>query len=113
LADRHMREECVVLEDRIDVSLVGRKALRRLSEDLDMTGGRLLEACYEAQACRFAGAGRPEHGEEFAGRDIEAHVIDSANIAEMARDILKSDGRCHGAGNSKGIPAASTGIRIV
>ena len=88
LADRHMRKEGVVLEHRVDVALVGRNAFGGLAENLDMPFVGLLEAGNEAQARRLARAGRPEHGEELAFRDVEGHVIDGADRAEVAASTL-------------------------
>ena len=86
-----MREEGVVLEDGVDRPAIGRDAFDRLAEDLDMARGRLLEAGDQPQAGRLAGAGRPEHGEEFARRDVEVDAVDGPDRAEMPVDAAKKD----------------------
>ena len=88
-----MREERIVLEDGVDRPPIGRHALDRLAEDLDMAGRRLLEAGDQAQAGRLARARRPEHGEELARRDVEVDAVDGADGAEMAGDAAEGDGR--------------------
>ncbi len=92
LEDREMREEGIVLEHRVDVAPVGRHALRRLAENLDMPRRRLLEAGHQAQAGGLAGAGRPEHREEFTLGDGEIHAVDGAHGAEMAGHLLEQNG---------------------
>ena len=66
-----MREQRIVLEHGVDVAPVGRDALGALAENLDVAGGRLLEAGDQAQAGGLARARRPEHGEELARPDVE------------------------------------------
>ena len=90
-----MREQRVVLEHGVDVAPIGRDAVGALAEDLDMTGGRLLEAGDQAQARRLAGARWAEHGEELARPDVEVDGIDSLHRAEMARDLSEGDGSGH------------------
>ncbi len=94
--DVQVREQRVVLEHRVDVAPVGRHALGRLAEDLDVAGRRLLEAGDQAQAGRLAGAGGAEHGEELAGFDVEVDPVDGAHGTVMARDGLEGDGCGHG-----------------
>ena len=90
-----MREERVVLEDRVDVAPVGRDALGALAENLDAAGCRLLEAGDQAQAGGLARAGWSEHGEELALADVEVDGIDGPDRAEVARHLLEGDGWGH------------------
>ena len=60
LVDRQVREEGVVLEDRVDVALVGRQPGDVLALELDQARGRRLEAADHPQGRRLAAAGRPE-----------------------------------------------------
>ena len=90
-----MREQRIVLEDGVDVAPVGRDAVGALAENLDMAGGRLLEAGDQAQARRLAGARRAEHGEELARPDVEVDRVDGLHRAEMARDLSEGDGGGH------------------
>jgi len=75
----HVGKERVVLEDGIDRPAVGGDAGDRLAEDGDSAGGRLLEAGDQPEAGGLARTGRPEHREEFAGRDVEVELIDGAH----------------------------------
>ncbi len=52
--------------------------------DLDAAGVRLLEPGDQAQAGRLARTGWAEQGEELAVRDLEAHAVDGADLAEVA-----------------------------
>jgi hypothetical protein len=100
LADRHMREEGVVLEHRVDVALVGRNAFRGLAENLDVTFVGLLETGNETQARRLARARRSEHGEELAFSDVEGDAIDGTDRAEVAAAVDEPNGWRHGLGHS-------------
>ncbi|MCY1240961.1 hypothetical protein D9M72_538370 [compost metagenome] len=93
--DREMREEGVVLKHRVDATPIGRHALGRLAEDLDMAAGRLLEAGHQAETRGLARAGGTEHGEEFALGDFEVHAIDGAHGAEVAGNIVEENGGGH------------------
>ena len=90
-----MREQRVVLEDGVDVAPIGRDAVGALAENLDVAGGRLLEAGDQAKAGRLARAGRAEHGEELARPDVEVDGVDGLHRAEMARDLFEGDGWGH------------------
>ena len=88
----------VVLKDRVDRTPIGRHAFDRFAEDLDVAGGRLIEARDQAKARRLARARRPEHGEELAGDDVEVDAVDGLHRAEMAatprnRTAVEADGR--------------------
>lgn len=87
-----MREERVVLEHGVDVAPIGRNPISRLAEDLNVARGRLFEAGDQSEAGCLARSGRTEHGEEFARRDFEIDAVDGANLAEMARYLLETDG---------------------
>src|SRR5262249_23128162 len=71
LEDRQMREERVALEDRVHVSLVGRRPAHLAVTEVDRAGGRLLEAADHPQRRRLAAARRPEQREEAAALDLE------------------------------------------
>jgi hypothetical protein len=47
--------------------------------DLDHAAVRPLEAGHHHQQRRFAGPGRPEHGNRFAARNIEARPVEDVN----------------------------------
>ena len=59
----HVREQGVVLKDRVHRPPIGRHALDRFSEDFDMAGSRLIESGDQPKARGLAGAGRTEHCE--------------------------------------------------
>ena len=77
----HVREERVVLEDRVDVARVGRQLRDVLAAELDAALVRLLEARDHAQRRRLAGAGRAEHGEELAAPDLQVDAVDRGDVA--------------------------------
>ena len=60
LLNREEGEECVGLEDRVDISLVGRSVgdVAPIEDDPSFRG--LLEPCYEAQGGGLTAAGRAE-----------------------------------------------------
>src|ERR1044072_164229 len=81
LADAHVGEQGVVLEDRVDRAVVGRHAPNILATELDRAAARCLEAGDHAQRRRLARAGRPQQGEELALGDLE---VDSGNRDHLA-----------------------------
>ncbi|MCY1178138.1 hypothetical protein D9M73_184770 [compost metagenome] len=112
-----MREQRVVLEHCVDVALVRRQSGGFLSVDADGAGSRLLEAGDQAQAGGLAGAGRAEHGEEFAVPDIDGHPVDGLHLAELAGDLGElNSGGGHGERSrgqeirrAKGLPELKSG----
>src|SRR5439155_23146758 len=76
LSDGHVREERVVLEDRVDVAFVRRAAGDVAPVQLDAARVGTLEAGDQPERGRLAGARRPEQGEELAGRDLEVDAGD-------------------------------------
>ena len=81
-----MREQRVVLEDRVDVALVRRDAGDRRAGEQDLAFGRLLEAGDHPQRRGLAAARRPEQARELAARDAQVHVVDGHDVAEPLRD---------------------------
>ena len=69
----HVREQRVVLEDRVDVAPVRRDARDRLAGQEDLALGRLLEPRDHPQGRRLATARRPEQGVEVPALDREIH----------------------------------------
>src|SRR3990172_3120331 len=65
LLDRHVREQRVVLEDGVHVTLVRRQACDVLPAEQDAPLARGLEPRDHAQARGLARAGRAEHREEL------------------------------------------------
>ena len=89
--DVHVREEGVVLEDRVDVALVGRDAGDRLAGEQDLALGRLLEAGDHPQRRRLAAARRPEQAVERAAGDAQRHPVHGRHVAEALRDLEDLD----------------------
>ena len=84
--DVHVREQRVVLEDRVDVALVRRDPGDRRPGQQDLAFGRLLEAGDHPQRRGLATAGRPEQRVELAARDPQVHVVHGRDVAEPLRD---------------------------
>ena len=58
----HVRKECVVLEDRIDLPLVGRDVINPPAGKPDFPAGRLVEAGNQPEDGRLPGARGAEQG---------------------------------------------------
>src|SRR6185295_4232874 len=82
LGDIHVREQRVVLEDRVHVALVRRDARDGLAGEQDLAFGRLLETGDHPQRRRLAAARWAEQRIERATRDREIHRIDGGDRAE-------------------------------
>ena len=91
LVDRQVREERVVLEDRVDVALVGRQPGHVLALELDDARRRRLEAADHPEGGRLAAAGRAEQAEELPRADLEVDVVDDDRIAELLDHIDEFD----------------------
>ena len=99
LGDSHVREERVVLEDRVDVSRVRRQARHVAPRKFDPPLVGTLEARDQAQRCRLAGAGGPEQGEKLAGGDLEVDAVDGDHVAVRFADADEPNVRhVHGGG---------------
>src|SRR5262249_42751067 len=86
LADGHVREECVVLEDGVDVPQVRRPAGDVPPRELDPARVRPLEAGDQAQRRGFPRPGRAEHREELARGDLEVDTVDGDHVAVRLAD---------------------------
>ena len=86
-----MREQGVVLEDRVHVALVRRQPGHVLALELDAAGGRLLEAADHPQGRGLAAAGRAEEAEELAVDDLEVDVVDGEHVAERLGHLDEPD----------------------
>ena len=91
VADGHVREERVVLEDRVDVAVERRDRGDVGAVEQDPAGGRQLEAGDHAQGRRLARARRPEHREELAVADVEVDAVDRDDVAVVLRDPFEAD----------------------
>jgi hypothetical protein len=88
-----MREEGVVLEDRVDVAFERRQVVGGDPRERHGATIGALEAGDEAQAGGLAGARGAEEGEELPLLDPEADVVDRLHAAEVAADALERHGR--------------------
>ena len=75
IADGHGGEQRQVLEHHVHRALVGRHVIHVLATDEDIALIRLVEARQQPQQGSLAAAGRPQNGEEGAGRHIQRDVI--------------------------------------
>ena len=87
----HVREQRVVLEDGVDVALVGRdpRDVRALEADPSRRG--LLEPGDHPQRRRLAAPRRAEHREELAAADLEVRVLDRGEPTEALRHVVDVD----------------------
>ena len=81
LADRHVREERVVLEHDADVAAVRRHAVDALAVERDGAVRRRLEAGEHHQRRRLAGARRAEQRQELAAGDVEVEAAHHVALA--------------------------------
>src|SRR3990170_5051683 len=92
VADVHVREERVILEDGVHVSLE-RRALRDvLAVEQDPPGGGQLEAGDHAQRRRLARTRRAQHREELALVDLEVDARHRLDVAEDLAHALQAYG---------------------
>ena len=82
--DVHVGEEGVVLEDGVDVALVGRDAGDRLAGEEDLALGRLFEARDHPERRRLAAARRSEEAVERAPGDAQGHPVDRGRRRRIA-----------------------------
>ena len=86
VADGHVGEEGVALEDGVDLALVGGQFGDVPAVQEDPAGVGPLEAGGDPQHGRLAAAARAEEGEELALLDLEADVVDGLDGAEPLGD---------------------------
>jgi hypothetical protein len=87
-----VREEGVVLEDRVDVALVRRERGDVSAVEIDASVGRRLEPGDHPEARRLAGSRGSEHREEFPRSDVEVDAVDRDDVAEALADTLEANG---------------------
>jgi hypothetical protein len=110
-----VREERVVLEHHPGPAPLRRREpagpRHELAADRDRAGVGPLEPGDQAQQRRLAAAGRAEHRDQLAGRDVELDAGDRSRRAERLRDALEPD--AHRARSAPGrAPRESRIIRI-
>ena len=77
-----MGEQGVILEDGVDVTLIGRQAGGFFAVNADRPRARLFEAGDQPQAGGFTRAGRAEHGKELAVLDVDGNPVYGFHFAE-------------------------------
>ena len=92
VADGHVREQRVVLENRVHVPVKRGDARDVLAVEKDAPRGRQFEAGDHAQHGGLARAGRAEHGKEFAIQDVQIDAIDGLDVAVALLDTLETHG---------------------
>ena len=88
LPHRHMGEQGIGLEYRVDRPAEGRQMLDPLAVEEDFPFGRLLEPRDQAEQGGLAAAGRPEQGEEFIPLDGDRHMVERDGPAGEGFDDL-------------------------
>ena len=88
---RKVREERVVLEDRVRRALEGRKVGDILVTEEDGAGRDFLEAADHPQRRRLAAARWAEKGEKLALGDLEREVLHGGEVTEPLGHPLDPD----------------------
>ncbi len=94
LARGHVVEEANVLERAADAPLgdrVRRLARHVLAAELDLPGGRLVDAGEHVEERRLAGAVRADQAGDRAFGDREVDVVDGDEPAELLPEVLRSE----------------------
>jgi hypothetical protein len=102
---RHVREQCIALEDRVDRPLVRRYGRYVEPVDEDRACGRLLESGDHPQRRRLAAAGWPDQREELSGLDPQRQVVDSGMVLT---ERLGQTAELDGPSRLAHVPAPST-----
>jgi hypothetical protein len=82
LADGHVGERGVVLENEADLSLLGRKAGRLLTEDEDVALVRVLEPRDHPEERGFSASARSEERRQRAACHRDRDVLQRGKVAE-------------------------------
>ena len=82
----------VVLEDGVDVAVVGRQLADVVALQQDRSAGRRLEAGDHPQDGRLAASRWPEQREELALVDLQVDVVDGHHFAEALAQPDELDG---------------------
>src|SRR5207302_7160763 len=91
-----VRKQRVVLEDRVDVALVGRQRRHVLVLEQQLAAVGLLEAGDDAQRRGLAAAGGPEEGQELRAADREIDALQNGSSREGLGEALKAQQRPSG-----------------
>ena len=91
LVDVEVREQRVVLEDGVDVALVGRQPGHVLALELDEPRGRRLEPADHPEGGGLSAPGRAEQAEELAGLDLQVDVVHGHGLAVALDHVHEPD----------------------
>ncbi len=91
LVDVQVREERVVLEDGVDLALVGRQGGDVLAGELDGPGGGVLQSGDHPQGGGLSAAGGAQQREEGARGDGEIERVDGGEGAVGFADLAEAD----------------------
>ena len=89
--DRHVLEGRVVLEDEADAALARRRGRDVLAVDHHRAGVRRLEPGDDAQQRRLAAPARAEQRGQRAVGDVDAHVAERLELAEVLVHVSDLD----------------------
>ena len=91
----HMREEGVVLENRVDFALVRRKVrnIDRIEKHFAAFG--VFEAARDSEHCGFAATARTEKREHLSATNAEAHVLYDVHVSVIFFNIFKLEKLAH------------------
>lgn len=96
LADGHVSEERVMLEDEADLTLLHRGVGRNRTIQDDLSAVRLLEASDDAKNGALAASTRAQKRHELTAGDLERDVVDDKVCAESLADVADNDGHFSG-----------------
>ena len=96
LGDGHVREERIMLKDRVHRPLVGRQVLDLVTIEKNRAGGHVLEARDHAQERGLAAAARSEQREKLVVPDIERGGFDRREGAVAFHHVTNLDSRLVG-----------------
>jgi hypothetical protein len=87
-----VREQRVVLEDGVDVTVVRWEIGHILAGEEDTPVRRRLEPRNQAETRRLAGSGGTEHREKLALGDVEVDAVDGRDLTEALAHPGQPDG---------------------
>ena len=85
----HVREQGVILEDRVHVPVVRGEAANIVAVEFDVPFGRCLESGDHPQARRLPRPGWSEHREELSFDDIQIDPVDRDHVAESLANPVR------------------------
>ena len=87
--DAQVREERIILKNRVHGPLVWREGGDVAPLEQNTTGSRLVESCGEAEQGGLAATTRSEKTEDLSLANCERDMIDGVNLAEASGHIVK------------------------